>query len=69
MTKLHHACQKINLTPHELHRLIHADNDLHNKIISISKEITPAATSLTKAIIVLGANTIKNMALETVATT
>ncbi|MDH3392799.1 MAG: hypothetical protein OEL66_02245 [Desulfobulbaceae bacterium] len=67
MSKFHIACQQNDLTPHQLHQLIHADNKLHRNVMDISKTITPAATSLTRAIIVLGPNTIKNMALESIS--
>ena len=67
MTKFHHACRQINLTAHELHQLILRDEILHQRVVDISQRITPAADSLTKAIIVLGPNTIKNMALVALA--
>lgn len=66
MTKFHHACRQNALPPHQLYQLIHADNTLHRNVMTISQNITPAATSLTKAIIVLGPNTIKNMALDSI---
>lgn len=65
MTKFRHACRQPDLTAHELHQLIHADETLHRDVMVISQSITPAATTLTRAIIVLGPNTIKNMALKT----
>ena len=67
MTKFHHACRQTNLPAQELHRLIHADETLHRNVMATSQRITPAATSLTRAIIVLGPNTIKNMAMEALA--
>ncbi|MDH4320008.1 MAG: HDOD domain-containing protein [Desulfobulbaceae bacterium] len=65
MTKFRHACRQPDLTPQELHQMIHADETLHRNVMDISQAITPAATTLTRAIIVLGPNTIKNMALNT----
>lgn len=66
MSTFHLACRQSDLTPHQLHQLIHNDSALHSNVVTISKAINPAATSLTRAIIVLGPNTIKNMALESV---
>jgi len=61
---LHHACQRLDLPVHELYRLIADNSVLHGQVLATSQQIAPQVDSLVKAMIVLGPNTLKNMALH-----
>lgn len=66
MTDLQTICNKPNPTALELHRAISADARISDQIIRMSSGITKDADSPSKAILILGVNTVKNIALMVV---
>lgn len=64
MTPVHHSCRRVELSAHELYALITADARLHHHVLATSRDIAPQIGSLVEAMIILGTNTVKHMALH-----
>ena len=63
MNELQAVCSMPNPTAHELYRVISSDITISDEVMRISRSITRNIDTLAKAIIILGVNTIKNVAL------
>jgi len=63
MNELQAVCSMPNPTAHELYRVISSDITISAEVMRISRSITKNRDTLAKAIIILGVNTIKNVAL------